>query len=103
MARNIGISGFSLYTPALCVSLEDFCTWYGHPWDKVRAVVGRSFRQPGPDESVYTMAANAALRLIQQYGIDPSEVGLLALGTESSTDNAAGAVIVRGMLDQALA
>jgi hydroxymethylglutaryl-CoA synthase len=57
----------------------------------------------GPRENVYTMAANAALRLIRQYGVDPAQVGFLGLGTESSKDNSAGAVIVRGMLDEGLA
>ena len=71
-------------------------------WDKIQAVVGRSFRVPGRHENVYTMAANAVLRLILQNEIDPQRVGFLGLGTESSTDNAAGAVIVRGMVDRAL-
>lgn len=48
------------------------------------------------------MAANAVLRLIERYEIDPQNVGFLGLGTESSTDNAAGAIIVKGMVDQAL-
>jgi hypothetical protein len=48
------------------------------------------------------MAASAVLRLIRQYQVDPRNVGFLALVTESSTDNAAGAVIVRGMVDRAL-
>jgi hydroxymethylglutaryl-CoA synthase len=48
------------------------------------------------------MAANAVLRLIIDNDIDPRRVGFLGLGTESSTDNAAGAVIVRGMIDLAL-
>lgn len=97
-----GISGMSLYVPALRVQLESWCEWTGNPWEKVRNVVGRSFRVPGEHENVYTMAANAVLRLIRNYGIDPTRVGFLGLGTESSTDNAAGAVIVRGMVDRAL-
>jgi hydroxymethylglutaryl-CoA synthase len=92
----------SLYVPALRVRLEDWCAWTDNPWDKVRAVVGTGFRYPARHENVYTMAATAALRLIDSYGIDPRSIGFLALGTESSTDNAAGAVIVRGMLDRAL-
>ncbi len=103
MALNVGISGFASYAPPFKVSLESWCGWTGNAWDKVSAVIGRSFRQPGPHESIYTMAANAVLRLIDQYEIDPRDVGLLAFGTESSTDNAAGAVIVRGMIDRALA
>ncbi len=97
-----GISGISLYLPEPQVNLRQWCEWTGHRWDKVSKVVGESFRLPAPYDNVYTMAANAALRLVRQYHIDPRRVGMLALGTESSTDNAAGAVIVRGMLDRAL-
>jgi len=101
-SSDVGISGLALYTPPFKVSLERWCEWTGQQWDKVSAVVGRSFRQPGAHESIYTMAANAVLRLIDQYQIDPQEIGYFAFGTESSTDNAAGAVIVRGMVDRAL-
>lgn len=98
-----GLSGLSVYVPRLRVSLERWCEWNDQPWEKVGAVVGRSFRMPAPREDVYTMAAEAALSLILDFDVDPSSVGYLALGTESSKDNAAGAVIVRGMLDRALA
>ena len=97
-----GISGMSLYVPSPRVDLEAWCAWTDNPWEKVSKVVGRSFRMPAPHENVYTMAANAVLRLILNYEIDPTQVGFLGLGTESSTDNAAGAVIVRGMVDSAL-
>lgn len=97
-----GVSGMSVYVPRLRVPLQAWCEWTGNSWGKIQAVVGRSFRIPGRHENVYTMAANAVIRLIQQYDIDPKQVGFLGLGTESSTDNAAGAVIVRGMVDHAL-
>ena len=97
-----GVSGLSVYVPRLRVSLESWCAWTDNPWDKIRSVVGRSFRVVGRHENVYTMAANAVLRLIRQNDVDPRNVHYLALGTESSTDNAVGAVIVRGMVDQAL-
>jgi len=92
----------SLYVPVFRVQLQDWCSWTGNSWEKIQAVVGRSFRVCGRHENVYTMAANAVLRLIQNNAIDPQRVGFLGLGTESSTDNAAGAVIVRGMVDRAL-
>ena len=98
-----GISGLALYLPPYRVNLEDWCQWNDQPWDKIRKVVGHSFRMRGPEQSVYTLAANAVWRLIQAYDIDPQEIGYLALGTESSSDNSAGAVIVKGMLDDALA
>jgi hydroxymethylglutaryl-CoA synthase len=97
-----GVSAMSLYVPRLRVPLEAWCEWTGNDWQKISAVVGRSFRVLGRHENVYTMAANAVLRLIRQNDVDPARIGFLGLGTESSTDNAAGAVIVRGMVDRAL-
>lgn len=93
----------SVYVPPHRVDLEQWCGWTGNDPAKTRAVVGHAFRMPGPDQNVYTLAANAVLRLIEHYDVDPGRVGYLALGTESSTDNAAGAVIVRGLVDMALA
>jgi hydroxymethylglutaryl-CoA synthase len=99
---RMGVSAMAAYVPALRVQLQDWCEWTGNSWDKIQAVVGSSFRVPAQHENVYTMAANAVLRLIRQNDIDPREVGFLALGTESSRDNAAGAIIVKGMIDRAL-
>ncbi|NNC24085.1 hydroxymethylglutaryl-CoA synthase [Salinisphaera sp. USBA-960] len=98
-----GISGLAVYTPPYRVNLADWCEWNDQPWTKIEKVIGRSFRMRGPQQSVYTLAANAVWRLIEAYDINPATVGYLALGTESSSDNAAGAVIVKGMLDDALA
>ncbi|MFP6836836.1 MAG: hypothetical protein VB948_12110, partial [Pseudomonadales bacterium] len=84
------------------VRLEDWCRWTGDNWEKVRAVVGSSFRMRGPNENAYTMAATAVMRLIDQYDIDPEQIGFLGFGTESSTDNSAGAVIIKGMVNSAL-
>ncbi|HEY8520791.1 MAG TPA: hydroxymethylglutaryl-CoA synthase [Gammaproteobacteria bacterium] len=102
MSDQVGISGFAVYVPPYRVDLQSWCEWTNTSWDKTRAVVGRSFRMRGPAQSVYTMAANAVLRLIERYDVDPGRVGFLGLGTESSTDNSAGAVIIKGMLDEAL-
>lgn len=100
--KSIGISGLAAYAPPYRVWLEDWCQWTGNQWPKVREVVGRSFRVRGPNQSVYTMAATAVMRLIDQYDIDPERVKFLGLGTESSTDNSAGAIILKGMVDRAL-
>lgn len=91
-----------VYVPRLRVQLEDWCQWTGGTWGKVRSVVGESFRMKAPYESIYTMAANAVLRLLIDYDVDPARVGFLGFGTESSTDNSAGAVIVKGMVNRAL-
>lgn len=98
----VGISGMAAYVPPYRVDLADWCRWYGADWGKTQRVIGSGFRMRGPDRSVYTLAATAVLRLLEQYRIDPERVSYLALGTESSTDNSAGAVIVRGMIDEVL-
>jgi len=100
--KLIGISGLAAYVPPYRVWLKDWCDWSGNQWPKTREVVGRSFRMRGPNHSIYTMAANAVIRLIDQYDIDPARVKFLGLGTESSTDNSAGAIIIKGMVDEAL-
>jgi len=102
VARAAGVSGMAVFAPPCRVDLKQWCEWSKNDWSKVSSVVGKSFRIPAPNENAYTMAANAALRLILNNDVDPQNVGFLGLGTESSTDNSAGAVIVRGMLDKAL-
>jgi hydroxymethylglutaryl-CoA synthase len=98
----VGISGLAAYVPPYRVCLEEWSEWTGSNPDKIRAVVGSSFRMRGSEQSVYTLAATAVLRLIRSYDIDPSRVTYLGFGTESSTDNAAGAVIIKGMVNDGL-
>ncbi len=98
----VGISGLAAYVPPYRVCLEAWSEWTGNNPQKIRAVVGTSFRMRGSEQSVYTLAATAVLRLIRNYGIDPSRVTYLGFGTESSTDNAAGAVIIKGMVNDGL-
>lgn len=100
---SVGISGMAAFVPPNRVSLEAWCDWTGNSWEKTRAVVGQSFRVCSSEHSVYTMAANAVLRLIDEHHVDPRRVGYLAVGTESGTDNAtSAALVVRGLVDEAL-
>ncbi len=100
--NSVGISGLAAYLPPYRTNLSDWCDWTEGSWHKLKDVVGHSFRMRGHHQNVYTMAANAVLKLIQQYNIDPRAIGFFAFGTESSTDNSAGAIIVKGMVDQGL-
>ncbi|MEM7281547.1 MAG: hydroxymethylglutaryl-CoA synthase [Pseudomonadota bacterium] len=100
--NNVGISGFGFYLPPYRVDLEQWSKWTDNDWSKIHAVVGDSFRMCGPEQGVYTLAANAVLRLIENYDLDPSRIKFLGLGTESSIDNSAGAIIVKGIVNQAL-
>lgn len=97
-----GVSGMAVYAPPCRVDLKKWCDWTGNSWEKVSSVVGQSFRITNTNENAYTMAANAVLRLIVNNNVDPARVGFLGLGTESSSDNSAGAIIVKGMVDKGL-
>ena len=85
--QKVGISAIATYVPPYRVDLEKWCEWTNQSWEKVERVIGTGFRMMGPNQTVYSMAANAVLDLILSHEIDPSEIGFLALGTESSTDN----------------
>ena len=98
MKQKVGISAITAYVPSYRVGLEDWCNWTDNSWDKISSIIGSGFRMLGPDESIYTMAANAVLDLIIENKIEPSQIGFLALGTESSTDNSAGTIIIKGMV-----
>ena len=100
--QKVGISAISTYVPPYRVDLEKWCEWTNQSWEKVENVIGTGFRMMGPNQTVYTMAANAVLDLILSHEVDPSEIGFLALGTESSTDNSAGSIIIKGMVNKEL-
>ena len=100
--QKVGISAIAIYVPPYRVDLEKWCEWTNQSWEKVENVIGTGFRMMGPNQTVYTMAANAVLDLILSHEIDSSEIGFLALGTESSTDNSAGSIIIKGMVNKEL-
>ncbi|GIT34531.1 MAG: hypothetical protein Ct9H300mP4_08500 [Gammaproteobacteria bacterium] len=99
---KVGISAVTAYVPPYRVDLQKWCSWSEKSWEKINHVIGSGFRILGPNQSIYTMAANAVLKLIESYNINPSDIGFLALGTESSTDNSAGSVIIKGMVNNEL-
>lgn len=99
---SVGISGLAAYLPPYRTNLKDWCDWNDSRWEKLKDVVGHSFRMRGHHQNIYTMAANAVLKLITQYAIDPRSIGFFGFGTESSTDNSAGAVIIKGIVDEGL-
>ena len=83
--------------------LEQWCKWSDNSWDKIKNVVGSGFRVIGPNQTIYSMAANAVLDLILSHEDKTlTDIGFLALGTESSTDNSAGSIIIKGMVNEEL-
>lgn len=84
-ARDVGIDALNLYGGSMSLSLADLARARG--LDPARTLddlmVDRRAVYP-PWEDVVTMAATAARPLVEE--IDPEEIGLLVVGTESSVD-----------------
>ena len=98
-----GVSAMSVVRPPVSGRARKIgATGRATPGTRSRRWWGAAFACAGRHENVYTMAANAVLRLDPAERYRSAAGGLPGIGTESSTDNAAGAVIVRGMVDRAL-
>lgn len=96
---NVGIDLISFYTSNYFIDLKTLATARGVDPNKYYTGIGQEKMSiPPPDEDIVTMAANAALPLVQQ--VDPATIDLVLLGTESGVDQSKSAgVFVHGLLD----
>jgi hydroxymethylglutaryl-CoA synthase len=110
--RTVGIDALAVHVPRLYLDLRD-------EWARVRApelgepsvehLVGKVTKGVGvtemavPDahEDSATLAAMAAVKAIVHAGIDPRDVGTIAVGTETTVDQSKSiAAYVLGMIEQ---
>jgi len=107
----VGIDGISVYVPKLYLEL-------GGEWARARASAAgtdvatlaqklskgigvRRMAIPDAHEDSATMAAMAAKRLIDRLGLDPTDIGYLAVGTETTVDQSKSiGAYVLGMLSR---
>lgn len=104
---KVGIDDIEAYVPRLYVDSKDFASWRnpGNPEEllsKMNNGIGISkMAIPDSNQDPATMAANAALRLIQRNNIKPEDIGRLYVATESAVDESkAMNSLVVGMLEQ---
>ncbi len=112
LERTVGIDAVGVHVPRLYLDLRD-------EWARVRApelgepsvehLVGKVTKGVGvtemavPDahEDSATLAAMAAVKAIAHGGIDPREIGTIAIGTETTVDQSKSiAAYVLGMIEQ---
>lgn len=96
---KIGIDSISFYTSNYYLDLKTLAEARGVDFNKFYSGLGQEkMAIPPPDEDIVTMAANAALPLVE--GQDNSNLQLLLFATESGIDQSkAGGVFVHGMLN----
>jgi hydroxymethylglutaryl-CoA synthase len=87
--NDIGIDHMAAYFPSQFLPLESLAIARNVDVKKYHAGIGVvEMSIPAYGDDVVSMGANAGLRLLQESGVDPKEIGLLIVGTESSEDRA---------------
>lgn len=99
---EVGIDDIAIHFPRLYFDMKDFAEFRGADFSKLNKGLGLSAMAiPDFHEDTATMGANAASRLIDRNGIDPSSIGRIYLGTESALDGAKPtATYIMDMLEQ---
>ena len=87
--NNVGIDHIAAYIPNQYLSLNELARARNVEEKKYLDGIGvQQMSIPSYAEDIVSMGANAGLRLLAESGVDPQDIGLLIVGTESSTDRA---------------
>jgi hydroxymethylglutaryl-CoA synthase len=86
---TFGIEAASYYVPSLYVEIKDLAEQRGIEPAKLEKGLGlHKMALPDVHEDAATFAAEALLRLIKDYHLNPKEISRIYLGTESALDAA---------------
>lgn len=85
---TVGIDAISLSTPRAFLELVDLAVVRGIPSDKITKGLGAiRMSIASPHEDPVTLATDAAARAFVRADVDPSTIGLCAVGTETGIDH----------------
>ncbi|HPC96305.1 MAG TPA: hydroxymethylglutaryl-CoA synthase family protein [Sedimentisphaerales bacterium] len=85
---KVGIEAIAFYSPEHYIELADLAEARGVDPDKYIKGLGQvRMAVATPMEDTVTLAVNAALRALENFGIDYSDIGTLVVGTESGVDH----------------
>ena len=86
---SVGIEQLAVYVPPSVLSLDELAAARGVPPEKFREGLGvREMAIAPPCEDVVTLAASAGARALRAARIDPGDIGMLLVATESGVDHA---------------
>lgn len=86
---SVGIERLAVYVPPYVLPMEALAAARDVPLEKLTQGLGvREMAIAPPCEDVVTLAANAGARLLRAAEIDPGEIGLLIVATETAVDHA---------------
>ena len=98
---EVGVSHIGIYVPPYYLSHADLARARGIPEEKFILGLGNERMAIIPDwEDAVTMAANAALQVLEKTGTHPDDIQQLVVSTESGVDHSkAVASFVQGLLN----
>jgi len=86
---KFGVDAASFYVPSLYLEIKDLAEYRGIEPAKLEKGLGlHKMALPDVHEDSATFAAEALLKLIQDYNLNPKEISRVYLGTESALDAA---------------
>ena len=98
--QKIGIDAVAVHVPEYFIDLKTLA--FANQVDPDKYTIGLGCRRmavAAPDEDPVTMAVRAATTLLKNYSINPRDIGMLIVGSESGVDGAKPiASYVHGML-----
>ena len=97
---EVGVSDIGIYVPPFYLPHEELAEARGVPKEKYVMGLGNQKMAVIPNwEDAVTMAANAAMQVLEKTGTDPEEIQQLVVSTESGVDHSkAVASFVQGLL-----
>lgn len=85
---KVGIEAIAFHCPEHYIELADLANARGVDPDKYIKGLGQvRMAVATPMEDTVTLAVNAALKALQDFNIDPGDIGTLVVGTESGVDH----------------
>ena len=100
MTPSVGIEALAVAVPRRYLALEDLARARGvDPAKYTQGLGAVQMAVPDPGEDTVALAATAARRLLAQGAVDPQQLGMLVVGTETGVDHSkAVASYVQGVL-----
>jgi hydroxymethylglutaryl-CoA synthase len=100
MDTAIGIEALYVHVPEHFLDLRSLAEASGvDPAKYLIGLGGKRMSVPAPFEDAVTMAVSAAMGLFERYEVNPEQIGMVIVGSESEVDSAkATAAYVHGML-----
>jgi hydroxymethylglutaryl-CoA synthase len=86
--RTVGIDAMAFHGPESYIDMADLAVARGvEPAKYVRGLGQVAMAVPTPCEDTVSLAVSAGRKVLERFGIDPTQIGTLVVGTETGVDH----------------